>query len=847
VTDLAAYRRFLEAKVVAPVEYGDAVTPGAISTLCKPHQRAIIEWAVRGGRRAIFAKFGLGKTIMQLEIVRLTLAAHPGKGLIIAPLGVRQEFLRDAAMLGIPLRFVRTTAEMDGDGIYLTNYESVREGKIDVRALTVVSLDEAAVLRGFGGTKTFREFMATLAGDDRTNGVRTAGVPYRFVATATPSPNEYLELAAYAAFLGVMDVGEVKTRFFKRDSEKADKLTLYAHKEAEFWYWVNTWAVFLQTPADLSFPAEGYELPPLTVNWHTVHAQHDHAGYERDGQAKMIRDSAIGVQDAAAVKRETLAARVAKVRELVDARPDDHVIVWHDLEDERRALEEAIPGLVTVYGAQDLDEREASIRAFADGAIARIGAKPVMLGSGVNFQRHCHWAIFAGIGFKFNDFVQAIHRVWRYLQPGAVTIDIIFADAETEVRRALEAKWKRHDTMMARMSDIIREYGLNAVAARDPLVRSIGATRAEERGEAWTAVNNDCIEETAAMPADSIDLMVTSIPFGTQYEYSPSYNDFGHTDDDRHFFEQMDFLSPELLRVLKPGRVMCVHVKDRIRPGGLDGWSFQTVSPFHAETILHYRRHGFAYMGMITVVTDVVRENNQTYRLGWTEQCKDGSKMSVGMPEYVLLFRKPPTDSSDGYADERVVKSKADYSRARWQLDAHSFWRSNGNRLLTPADVVGVPADELFKRWREHSFRHEYDFEHHVAIGEAREAKGQLPPGFMLLPPHSWHPDVWSDVTRMRTLNGAQYAAGKELHLCPLQFDIVDRLIARFSNPGDKVYDFFGGLGTVALRAVELGRYGITVDLNTAYWADSVWYLRRADEKRAVPTLFDALEVEGAA
>jgi hypothetical protein len=172
------------------------------------------------------------------------------------------------------------------------------------------------------------------------------------------------------------------------------------------------------------------------------------------------------VQDAAAVKRATLTARIAKVRELVDARPNDHVIVWHDLEDERRALEDAIPGIVTVYGAQDLDEREVVIRDFADGRVARIGAKPVMLGSGVNFQRHCHWAIFAGIGFKFSDFIQAIHRVWRYLQPGEVTIDIIFADAETEVRRSLEAKWKRHEVMMARMAEIIREYGLNSVDAR---------------------------------------------------------------------------------------------------------------------------------------------------------------------------------------------------------------------------------------------------------------------------------------------------------------------------------------------------------------------------------------------
>jgi DNA modification methylase len=841
------YRAFLEAKIVATHERGRAIDPGAVNPICKPHQAAIIRWAVSGGRRAIFAKFGLGKTIMMLETMRLTLEPFDGaRGLIIAPLGVRQEFLRDAAMLGTPISFVRTTAEMSAPGLYLTNYESVREGKISVDGLTAVGLDEAAILRGFGGTKTFREFMAKLAGDDRETGIRTDGIPFRFVATATPSPNDYIEIAAYSAFLGIMDVGEVKTRYFKRDSEKADQLTLYPHKEAEFWYWVNTWAVFLQSPADLGFDAEGYELPPLTVKWHTVHVDHSSAGFERDGQAKLLRDSAIGITDAAAVKRTTLSARIAKVKELIDARPDDHVIVWHDLEDERRALEDAIPGIVTVYGAQDLDEREVLIRDFADGRVARIGAKPVMLGSGVNFQRHCHWAIFAGIGFKFSDFIQAIHRVWRYLQPGEVTIDIIFADAETEVKRSLEAKWKRHEVMMARMAEIIKEYGLNSVDAREKLVRSIGVTREETSGEGWTAVHNDCVEECAGMQSNSVGLVVTSIPFGTQYEYSPSYNDFGHTDDDDHFWQQMGFLSPELLRVLKPGRIMAVHVKDRIRPGGLDGWSFQTVSAFHADAIHHYRRHGFAYMGMITVSTDVVRENAQTYRLGWSEQCKDGTKMGVGLPEYVLLFRKPPTDRTVGYADERVVKDKSEYSRARWQFDAHALWRSDGNRLLAPEDLVGVDASQAFQRFREYSATSIYSHDHMVSVAEARDRAGQLPPGFMLLQPDSHLEDVWTDVTRMRTLNGAQYAAGKEMHICPLQFDIVDRLITRFSNRGDVVLDPFGGLMTVPLRAADLGRVGYGVELARPYWVDGVWYLRAAEEKRSTPTLFDLQPVEAA-
>jgi hypothetical protein len=289
-----------------------------------------------------------------------------------------------------------------------------------------------------------------------------------------------------------------------------------------------------------------------------------------------------------------------------------------------------------------------------------------------------------------------------------------------------------------------------------------------------------------------------------------------------------------------------IHVKDRIVPGGMTGLGFQTVYPFHARCIEHYTRHGFAYMGMKTIVTDVVRENNQTYRLGWTEQCKDGSKMGCGMPEYLLLFRKPPSDNTRSYADLPVVKSKAEYSRSRWQIDAHGFARSSGNRLLAPEEVAELKHEAIFKLFRNHSQQNVYDFEEHVALGEALEEKRILPVTFMLLQPPSWHPDVWTDVTRMLTLNGAQSAKGKEMHLCPMQFDVADRIIAQYSMPGEVVYDPFMGIGTVPYRAVLQGRFGAGAELNARYFADAVGYCESAVRKLNTPSLFDALKEEEA-
>jgi hypothetical protein len=235
------YMAFLRAKMQLAKRSGIDIADDEINPLLKPHQRDIVRWAIAGGQRAIFASFGLGKTIMQLEICRLILKHKGGRGLIVCPLGVRGEFMRDAKMLGMKLRFVKSDEDVAGDDLYITNFESVREGKLTPSGFIVIAIDEAGIMKGFGGTKTFRELMKHFEGTST----------FRFVATATPDPNEYIELLAYSAFLGIMDVSQGKTVFFKRDSTKADKLTLHPHRAKEFWLWVSSWAIFLRTPSDL--------------------------------------------------------------------------------------------------------------------------------------------------------------------------------------------------------------------------------------------------------------------------------------------------------------------------------------------------------------------------------------------------------------------------------------------------------------------------------------------------------------------------------------------------------------------------------------------------------------------
>lgn len=1009
------YRAFLEAKIKLATSSGFETALDDINPALAPHARAITRWALAGGQRAIFASFGLHKTAIQIELMRQITRRTNTATLIVIPLGVRQEFTREAEVrftgeYAVRLVFIRIDGEFHADAearhahwvhgiptIYLTNYESVREGKLDVSLFVAASLDEAAVLRSFG-SKTYQEFLPLFE-----------AVRFRFVATATPSPNRLKELIHYAGFLGVMDTGQALTRFFQRNSEKANDLTLYPHHEEEFWVWVHSWAVFLQKPSDLGFSDEGFALPPLTVEWHEVETDHEGAGVERDGQKLLFRDAAIGLQAAAAEKRDSLGRRIARVLDIVrsqrisaavppgqqgegpgagsgvvreeqveraEARealdggepgaharaageahggeppesdcaerqvvsgqqnesigageeakagglradrggvsaasrrakrqvrdlPDregvvgrtdpaalrgslppnqdgagaplpemqrgpgnvqglpgaacegdglsDQIVVWCHLNDEQDALEGALSDLGVSYssltGTQDIEAREALVREWKDRHTSVFLSKPTMYGAGVNLQQS-HTMIFAGVNYSFHDVFQAVHRVQRFGQKHACTVHIIFSEAEREIVADLKRKWALHDEMQAKMAEIIRTYGLDHSAMSDNLRRSIGVTRQEVSGERFTLALNDCVEETKTMEENSVALVVTSIPFANQYEYVAAYEDMGHTDDNDHFWAQMDFLSPELHRILQPGRLACIHVKDRINFGAVTGKGVPTVSPFHSEAIQHFIRHGFDYMGMITVVTDVVRENNQTYRLGWSENAKDGTKMGVGSPEYVLLMRKPQSDRAKGYADLPVAKPKEQYTRARWQTQAHAFWRSSGNRSVGAEELAALPPDKLASAFTAWSLSEIYDHENHVMIGEALESRGALPATFMAIAPGSHHPDVWCDVNRMMTLNSEQARRRVEMHVCPLQFDIVDRCIERYSMKGELVFDPFAGLGTVPYRAILKGRRGRGSELNPASFRDAVYYCTAAERQATTPTLFDALEAEDAA
>ena len=828
------YTDFLESKIIIAETFG--FEPMKHDPILFPHQADITQWMLKGGRRACFASFGLGKTIMQLELA-VQVISQTGKPFLIGlPLGVMGEFKRDIHMLGttIDVEYITDTDSIENyePKIYLTNYERIRKGDIDAAKFAGVSFDEASILRNL---KT-----------ETTNFVLEyfTKVPYRFVFTATPTPNNYIEILNYAVFLGVVDRGHALTRFFQRDSTHAGKLTLYPNKKEEFWKWVSTWAVFINKPSDLGYDDQGYNLPKLNI--HEVEVEHlpDEVILNKEGKPILFKDVTKSLVDTSREKSSSIDLRVAKAMEIIDRNPDIRYIVWHHREAERHALEKALnqrPHIDyrSVYGSQDNLLKEQLITDFADERYQVLLSKPVIAGQGCNFQKDCWTSIFLGIDYKFNDTIQAVHRNYRFGQKHDVDCYFIHTQNEREVLKVLFDKWRKHVELQSEMINLVREYGLNTEKITSDMKRQLFKDRRTATVGNATVYNEDTTLIHQEMPDDHTHMILTSIPFGDHYEYSDNYNDFGHNHGNGAFFEQMDYLTPELYRTLKPGRIAAVHVKDRIRYSHQSGQPFVSIEDFSGRTVAHFEKHGFVLCGKITVTTDVVRENNQTYRLTWGEQRKDATKMGVGLPEYVLLFRKPPSDSKNAYADEPVTKSKQEYDLPIWQLDAHAYWKSSGDRFLSYDELTVADMKSVYNRWRDYDKKNIYSFQEHLRVCTDLDRCGKLSKLFMTVPPTSGNDMVWTDINRMNTLNANQVNRKKEKHICPLQLDIIERLINRFTNKGELVDDPFGGLFSTPYKALQMERRAISAELNPEYYDDGLFYLKSIEYKINVPTLFD--------
>jgi len=464
MTDLSAYRALCESHRAKQITRGIANIPDLNATLFD-HQRHGVEFALRTGSSALFYDTGLGKTRMMLEWGRCVVEHTNKPVLMLAPLAVSAQHLREASAMSIDAAISRFGAAPSSPRIVITNYERLE--KFDPADYAGVILDESSILKSFTG-KTTRKLIDTFK-----------DMPFRLAGSATPAPNDHTELGQHSSFLGVMPSNEMLSRFFITDQAKAGAYRLKKPAVAPFWDWVASWARCVSKPSDLGFSDDGFALPALDVQRHIVVADRSiNPGEEKNGQGMLFRIPSSSATSIHAEKRMTKDDRAAKVAELVARHPHEPICIWVDTDDEAEAVRAVVPDAREVHGRMDADTKEELLDGFSRGEIRVLLTKPSIAGYGLNWQ-HCHTTIFCGLSFSYESFYQSVRRFWRFGQRNAVTAHVVMADTEANILATVTRKTDDHGRMKAEMSDAMRR------AARVYGVRETYQPRQEATLPAW--------------------------------------------------------------------------------------------------------------------------------------------------------------------------------------------------------------------------------------------------------------------------------------------------------------------------------------------------------------------------
>lgn len=632
-----AYHDFLASKRIAAPSSGIEVALEDIHPQLFPFQRALVQWALRKGRAAVFADTGLGKTFIACEFARLTKL----RTLIVAPLSVARQTVNEARKIGIEVHYTRSGADLI-DGINITNYEMI--GHFNPDDFGTVILDESSILKSLDGkvrSKLIEMF---------------ADVPYRLCCTATPAPNDITEIANHAEFLSIMSRQEMLAMFFVHDSETSAHAgwRLKGHAQESFYRWMASWSMSVKKPSDLGdFDDAGYLLPPLHVQPLVVET-----GYKPDNSLFYVGLKGIG--DRSQARKGTTRERVQCAVELVQGN-DEQWILWCGRNDESALLHKCIPGSVEIVGSDAPDKKTAAIEAFQEGRARVLVTKARIAGYGINLQ-NCHHMAFVGIGDSFEDYYQCIRRCWRYGQGHPVDAYIVISEIEQEVY----ANVMRKEQEAKRMSDQLIEH-----------VKQFEQAEIEHSQEEWqyntqtiktddyTLMLGDSCERLAELADASIDLSIFSPPFQSLYTYSPTERDLGNSQGKEEFHAHFGYIINHLLRVTKPGRNACVHVQQIAASLVTDG--FIGMKDFRGDVIRAFIERGWIYHGEVTIDKNpqVQAIRSHVKGLAFMQKEKDSSWLRPAFADYILIFRKP---------GENAVPIIPDITNDEWIEWAHPVW-----------------------------------------------------------------------------------------------------------------------------------------------------------------------------
>jgi superfamily II DNA or RNA helicase len=642
-----AYSQFLKHKQIVLEDSGMAIDKDSLNPKLFEFQRDIVAWSLRKGRAAIFLDCGMGKTVMQLEFAKHV----PGKVLILAPLAVAQQTEREGAKFGIDVLYSRKPVDRK---ITITNYEMLEH--FNPADYNGIVLDESSILKSFEGkfrTEIINSFSRT---------------PYRLACTATPAPNDYMELGNHSEFLSALTRTEMLSTFFVHDGGDTSKWRLKRHAERDFWKWICSWAVMMRKPSDLGYPDDGFILPPLQFHDVTLDAI-------KPTEGMLFAMPASTLEERRRARSSSIEERAEEVARIVKSKPKESWLVWCNLNSESEAAVSLIKGAVEIRGSDDRSDKEARMLAFSAGEIRVLVTKPSICGYGMNWQ-HCPNVVFLGLSDSYEQFYQAVRRCWRFGQSKTVHCYIVTSSNEGAVTENIKRKEKDAARMAEEMVNNMHELNQKEVKGND-VRKGVEYKIKTEKGIGWEMRLGDCVERMREVKSNSLHYSIFSPPFASLYTYSASERDMGNCRTHTDFFHHFNFLVLELHRALMPGRLVSFHCMNLPTSKERDG--VIGITDFRGELIRMFQSVGFVYHSEVCIWKDPVTAMQRTKALGLLhKQIKKDSCMSrQGIPDYLVTMRKR------GENPERVTHTNESFPVSVWQRYASPVWMD-----INPSDTL---------------------------------------------------------------------------------------------------------------------------------------------------------------
>lgn len=659
------YQEFLKSKVVEIKPSGFDVEN--INPKLFDFQKAIVKWSLKRGKACIFADTGLGKTMMQVEWAKQILNRYPDSYiLILAPLAVSQQTIEEAKKIDIDIVYANEQSDLNAPGIYVTNYERI--DKFIIKDLKAIVLDESSILK-HEDSKTRTKIIDLCI-----------NIPYKLSCTATPSPNDYMELASQSEFLGVMDTNEMLATFFTHDSSMTSKWRLKGHAKVLFFEWLATWSTFVKKPSDIGdYNDDGYILPKLNVIQHTVKSGLNIDNYQTDkGQ--------LGMSGRLKARRDTLKQRCEFASNIIN-QSEDIFLVWCNMNDESSTLNTMIEDSLEVRGSQTLEQKENNIMKFTHSESRVLITKPSIAGFGMNWQ-HCSNMVFVGLNDSYEDLYQAIRRCWRFGQEKEVNVHIVVSDLEGQVVENIKRKDDQMNELQAQMIARMSDFQKREISG---LVRDEYDYQKDDlKGDNFHIMLGDSCERLKELADESVDYSIFSPPFPNVYVYTNSNRDLGNAKDNKEFDVHFEFIAKELYRTLRTGRVISIHCMNTMLSKSRHGKI--GIHDFRGDIIRLFENVGFTFHSEVTIWKNPVVAMQRTKALGllWKQIKKDSARCRQGLPDYVLTFAK-----GDGALNTKPVShTPEEFPVDIWQQYASPCWNDINQSNTLNYRIARTESDE---------------------------------------------------------------------------------------------------------------------------------------------------------